>query len=108
MSVSEKEFEKFANLAKLEFDEAEKAQITEELDEIVDFARIVCDFAEEENTFAPGESEITDRETTNRRAGAEDLNSLRADEVGGSLPREEVLSNAVSENGCFVVGQVKL
>ena len=94
MSVSEKEFEKFANLAKLEFEEAEKAQITEELDEIVEFARIVCDFA--------------DREMSGQRAGMTDLNSLRTDEVGGSLPREEVLSNAVSENGCFVVGQVKL
>lgn len=108
MSVSEKEFEKFANLAKLEFEEAEKAQITEELDEIVEFARIVCDFAEEENAFVPGESENTDREMSGQRAGMTDFNSLRTDEVGGSLPREEVLSNAVSENGCFVVGQVKL
>ena len=84
MSISLKDVEHVAQLARLELSDAEKEQFTVQLNAILEYAEKLNEL----NTDGV--------EPTSRATGME--NVLREDEVRPSLPIEKVLKNAPDED----------
>lgn len=81
-----------AELSKLNYSEAELAQITREMDEIVALMDTVADFK------AEGDGFVNDAVT---------FEALRADIPANSLPREDILANAKgASDESFIVPKV--
>lgn len=81
-----------AQLSQLDFNEAELERLSEELDIMAQMmSKIKQSDAEYECTASEG---------------SVDLNELRADEASPSMPADELLANAESADGYFVVPKV--
>ncbi|OEF97033.1 Asp-tRNA(Asn)/Glu-tRNA(Gln) amidotransferase subunit GatC [Desulfuribacillus alkaliarsenatis] len=90
MSITVKDVEHVANLARLELSEKDKELFTEQLNSILEFAEKLNELDTEN---VPPTSHVLDIK-----------NVVRKDEVKQSLPREEALRNAPSqEEGHFKV-----
>ncbi len=89
MKVTHDDVRQMARLSKLYIDENELDQLTTEMSQIISFADTVNAVANEENDF----------DNINNLT-----NVLREDTVIPSLPREEILTNADSQDdGYFLV-----
>jgi aspartyl-tRNA(Asn)/glutamyl-tRNA(Gln) amidotransferase subunit C len=93
MEVNDALVEKLANLARLNFDETEKQAIKKDLQNMIQFA-----------------DKLNELDTTGVEPllhVSEQVNILRADEVKGSVSREEALKNAsVHDEQFFKVPKV--
>ncbi len=93
MSITKEEVIHVAHLARLEFEEVELERFAEQLAEILSYVEKL------------GELDTSNVEPTYHALNL--VNVFREDEVKGSLPTEEALSNAPEkENGFFVVPKV--
>lgn len=93
MSISLKDVEKAAELARLELKEEEKEQFTEQLNAILNFAQKL--------------NELDTEQIEPTSHGWKMTNVLREDDARDSLPREAVLLNAPDEDeGQFKVPAV--
>lgn len=93
MSISKKEVEYIANLARLKFSDEEKEQLLDQMAGIIDFANKVS------------EIDASDVNPTNHVLDIK--NVFRKDEVVESYDRNELLKNAPSsEAGCILVPKV--
>ncbi len=87
MEVTKELVEKLAHLAKLSFNEEEKAEVLEDLSKMIDFV-----------------DKLNELDTTGVEPlihMSSEVNILREDKVGGSVTREEALKNAPSTSGEF-------
>lgn len=87
MEVNDSLVEKLAKLAKLQFDEAGKKEIREDLQKMVNFVE-----------------KLNELDTTGVEPlihMSEEVNILRADEVKGSITTEDALRNAPVHDGTF-------
>jgi aspartyl-tRNA(Asn)/glutamyl-tRNA(Gln) amidotransferase subunit C len=93
MEISIALVENLANLSKLQFDEAEKTAIQQDLQKMVGF------IAELETVDTTGVEPLLHM--------GDAANVLRADELSGSVSREEALSNApIADEAFFKVPKV--
>jgi aspartyl-tRNA(Asn)/glutamyl-tRNA(Gln) amidotransferase subunit C len=93
MEISIALVENLANLSKLQFDEAEKTAIQQDLQKMVGF------IAELETVDTTGVEPLLHM--------GDAANVLRADELSGSVSREDALSNApISDEAFFKVPKV--
>lgn len=89
MQVTHDDVRQMARLSKLYIDESELDQLTEDMNQIIAFANEVNEAAAENSDF----DDINGL-----------VNVLREDEVVPSYPREDILSNAESQDdGYFLV-----
>ena len=89
MEVNDALIEKLANLAKLKFDDTEKVQIKNDLQNMLGFIE-----------------KMNDKDTANvepllHMTG--NVNMLREDVVAGSITNEEALQNAANKNAPFFI-----
>lgn len=93
MKISPDEVRHVARLARLQLDEEEVGPLTEQLDRILSYV-----------------AKLNELDTTGIEATTHALsldNAFREDAVTASLPRQEALANAPSDNGeSFVVPRV--
>lgn len=97
MGITTQEFDKLSALCKLSFSDEEKEKTKRAFDEIIAIAdriNILATKEQDEPLFFFEE--------------AADAERLREDEAVASYPREDILSDAESENGFFKVRQVRL
>jgi aspartyl-tRNA(Asn)/glutamyl-tRNA(Gln) amidotransferase subunit C len=87
MVVNDKLVEKLAHLSRLEFDAKEKEEIKTDLQRMISFVDKL------------NELDLTDTEPLLHMS--DNINVLRADEVKGSVTREEGLKNAASHDDRF-------
>lgn len=91
MAVTKQEIAKLAWLAKLKLTDEELDELTEDMQEIIDFADTI-------NKSVSGGAAAED--ALNRVV---EMDELRLDEVKESYPNEEVTSNIESDGGFFPV-----
>ena len=89
MEINDAMFDKLANLAKLRFDETEKVQIKNDLQNMLGFI-------EKMNDLDTSNVEPLLHMTAN-------VNVLRYDEVSGSITNEEAMQNAANKNTPFFI-----
>lgn len=90
MSISLKEIEHLASLARLSFTEEEKVKMQGEVGNIIAFADKI------------NEIDVSDINPTMHAANS--CNVFREDEIKASLPTKEILQNApAADEGCFIV-----
>ena len=89
MEINDAMFDKLANLAKLKFDDTEKVQIKNDLQNMLGFI-------EKMNDLDTSNVEPLLHMTAN-------VNVLRNDEVGGSIINEEAMQNAANKNAPFFI-----
>ncbi|MBQ7718899.1 MAG: Asp-tRNA(Asn)/Glu-tRNA(Gln) amidotransferase subunit GatC [Clostridia bacterium] len=90
MSITKKEVEHLANLARLTLSDDEKARLTREMSNIIDFAQKL-----DETDY--------DSVKPTMHANAK-TNVFREDEIKPSFKASEILQNAPQQDeGCFVV-----
>lgn len=87
MEVDDKLVEKLARLSRLQFNDSEKAEIKNDLQRMIGFVEKL------------NELDLTGVKPLLHMT--EDVNVLRADEIKGSVPREEALKNAPVNDGVF-------
>ncbi len=87
MNVNDEMIDKLANLARLEFDEAEKEEIKGDLQKMI--------------VFIDKLNELDTAGVEPLLHMSDNLNILREDEVSGMLTREEALKNAPLHDGQF-------
>lgn len=95
MAISTEEIKTLAKLAKLEFTQEQLSAFEGEFNEIIAFADDI-------NAYVGGDAQSI-REVSAR---AEELSSLRADEVVESADSGDITSGAKGENGYFAVRRV--
>ena len=89
MEVNDALIDKLANLAKLKFDDTEKVQIKNDLQNMIGFIE-----------------KMNDIDTTNVEPllhMTSNVNMLREDVVAGSITNEEALQNAANKNAPFFI-----
>jgi len=87
MNVNDEMIDKLANLARLEFDEAEKEEIKRDLQKMIGFI-----------------DKLNELDTTGVEPllhMSDNINVLREDEVSGMITRDEALKNAPLHNEQF-------
>ncbi len=89
MDINDAMIEKLANLAKLNFDDIEKAQIKNDLQNMIGFI-------EKMNDLDTSNVEPLLHMTAN-------VNILRDDVITGSITNEEALQNAANKNAPFFI-----
>lgn len=89
MDINDAMIEKLANLAKLKFDDIEKAQIKNDLQNMIGFI-------EKMNDLDTSNVEPLLHMTAN-------VNILRDDVITGSITNEEALQNAANKNAPFFI-----
>ena len=87
MEVTDALVEKLAHLARLEFNDADKVEIKNDLQRMISFVEKL------------GELDLTGTEPLLHMSS--DINVLREDEVKGSVSREEALKNAPEHDNRF-------
>ena len=93
MAISRDEVHRIAKLANLDFTEEEYDRFTQQLSAILDYVATL------------DRLDTDDIEPTAQVAGV--AGTLRDDDVGGSIPREEALANAPeADRGLFKVPKV--
>ena len=89
MEINDAMFEKLANLAKLKFNDFEKIQIKNDLQNMIGFIE-----------------KMNDIDTTNVEPllhMTANVNMMREDVVTESITNEEAMQNAVDKNGAFFI-----
>ncbi len=89
MDVNDEMIEKLANLAKLKFDDTEKVQIKNDLQNMIGFIEKMNDL------------DTSNVEPLLHMTG--NVNMLREDLVAGSITNEEALQNAANKNAPFFI-----
>ncbi|MCH5314900.1 MAG: Asp-tRNA(Asn)/Glu-tRNA(Gln) amidotransferase subunit GatC [Eubacterium sp.] len=90
--ITKEEVLKLANLARLDFSDAELDKIIGDMDEIIAFADTI-------NNSVEGDAE----KIRNVSASATPAEDFREDVVKESLPNEKILSNVNASKGMFCV-----
>ena len=89
MDVNDEMIEKLANLAKLKFDDTEKVQIKNDLQNMIGFIEKMNDL------------DTSNVEPLLHMTG--NVNMLREDLVAGSITNDEALQNAANKNAPFFI-----